>query len=177
MRNLLGFVFILIGFLASSQVSCFVNVTPNDTTICPGDSILISAQAAVTTGSQSFNFDSGSLPPGWTTTGTTSYSTPCGPGPNGSPYFWASTSGTATPTVTTAEFDVECGGNIVFEMVYAVQSGAAPCEGPDLANEGVELQYSIDGGLTWITIVYYSPGGYELQLITTRTVVHNRNPS
>ena len=162
MRNLLAFVFILIGFLASSQVSCFVNVTPNDTTICPGDSILISAQAAVTTGSQSFNFDSGSLPPGWTTTGTTAYSTPCGPGPNGSPYFWASTSGTATPTVTTAEFDVECGGNIVFEMVYAVQSGAAPCEGPDLANEGVELQYSIDGGLTWITIVYYSPGGYEL---------------
>ena len=47
-------------------------------------------------------------------------------------------------------------------MVYAVQSGAAPCEGPDLANEGVELQYSTDGGVTWTTIVYYSPGGFEL---------------
>lgn len=162
MRNLLVLLFVITGFWASAQIECFVTVSPNDTTICPGDSILISTQASVTSGGQSFNFDTGSLPPGWSTTGSTVYSTPCGAGPNGSSYFWASTSGASTPTVTTAGFDVACGGNIIFEMMYAVQNGAVPCEGPDLANEGVELQYSTDGGLTWITIIYYSPGGYEL---------------
>ena len=50
-------------------------------------------------------------------------------------------------------------------MVYSVQGGAAPCEGPDLANEGVSLQYSTNGGATWITIVYYSPGGFELPIM------------
>lgn len=153
---------LIFSFSAFSQVECFVSVSPNDTTICPGDSVYISALASVTSGGQSFDFDSGTLPPGWSTTGSTSYSTPCGAGPNGSSYFWASTSGTSTPTVTTAGFDVSCGGNVVFEMMYAVQGGAVPCEGPDLAHEGVELQYSTDGGVTWTTIIYYSPGGYTL---------------
>ncbi len=57
---------------------------------------------------------------------------------------------------------MECGGNITFDMVYSVQGGATPCEGPDEQDEGVTLQYSTDGGTTWISIVYYSPGGFEL---------------
>lgn len=163
MKKLLLTIFALTSVLSfAQQVDCFVTVNPMDTTICPGDSVLITAQASVTSGGQSFDFNGGVLPPGWSTTGSTQYSTPCGPGPNGSSYFWASTSGSGTPTVTTAGFDVSCGGNIVFEMMFAVQGGAAPCEGPDLAQEGVELQYSTDGGLTWITIIYYSPGGYTL---------------
>lgn len=162
MKNLLIAFISLTSFLSFSQVDCYVSVSPSDTTICPGDSVFISAVASVTSGGQSFDFNGGTLPPGWSTTGATSYSTPCGPGPNGSTYFWASTSGTATPTVSTAAFDVGCGGSVVFEMLYATQGGAAPCEGPDLAQEGVELQYSIDGGVTWVTIIYFSPGGYTL---------------
>jgi len=148
-------------FPAFSQ-NCFVTVTPLDTLICPGDSVQLTAVAGIASGGQSFNFDGGSLPPGWSTTGSATYSTPCGAGPNGSSYFWAATAGSGTPTVTTAGFDVGCGGNVVFEMLYSVQSGGSPCEGPDLANEGVELQYSIDGGLTWVSIIYYSPGGFTL---------------
>lgn len=162
MKNLLTTLLLVISFSSFSQVDCFVTVNPIDTTICPGDSVFISAVAGITGAGQSFDFNGGVLPPGWSTTGSTSYSTPCGAGPNGSSYFWASTAGSGTPTVTTAAFDVSCGGNVVFEMMYATQGGTSPCEGPDLAHEGVELQYSIDGGLTWITITYFSPGGYQL---------------
>ncbi|PWL31499.1 MAG: hypothetical protein DCO96_04675 [Fluviicola sp. XM-24bin1] len=31
-----------------------------------------------------------------------------------------------------------------------------------MAHEGIELQFSVDGGLTWIPIVYFSPGGFQL---------------
>ena len=163
MKNLIAFILfaMLVPFAGQSQV-CIVNVTPQDTTICPGDSVGITGYAAIVAGGQDFNFDAGSLPPGWSTTGGATWGQPCGPGINNTAYFWASTSGGGVPTVSTAAFDVSCGGFLNFDMVYSVQGGAAPCEGPDLANEGVSLQYSTDGGATWITIVYYSPGGYEL---------------
>lgn len=155
---------LVLGFQQSTDAQvCNITMTPSaDTTICPGDSVFFEANASITSTGQSFNFDFGLLPPGWSTTGGQNYSQPCGANPSGTNYYWASTAGSLTPTIGTPAFDVSCGGNITFEMAYAVQSQGAPCEGPDLANEGVELQYSTDGGLTWITIVYYSPGGYEL---------------
>jgi len=152
---------IALPFAGNSQV-CSISVTPEDTIICPGDSVLITSQASITATGQSFNFDFGVLPPGWSTSGGSTFSQPCGPGINNTPYYWASTSGGGTPQINSPAFDVSCGGFITFDMVYAVQGGGAPCEGPDLAHEGVELQYSTDGGLTWTTIVYYSPGGFEL---------------
>ena len=161
MKLLYTSIFTLFTFLGFSQTVCNVTVTPTDTTICPGDSIQITALASIVGSGQSFNFDGGVLPPGWSTTGSATYTQPCGAGPNGSNYFWAATAGSGTPTVTTAGFDVSCGGFVVFEMKYAVQGGASPCEGPDLANEGVELQYSTNG-TTWISLRYWSPGGFEL---------------
>ncbi|XOV66898.1 MAG: gliding motility-associated C-terminal domain-containing protein [Fluviicola sp.] len=148
-------------FASDAQV-CNVSVAPEDTIICPGDSVLVTSIASITSSGQSFNFDFGVLPPGWSTSGGSTFSQPCGPGINNTPYYWASTSGGGTPQINSPAFDVSCGGFITFDMVYAVQGGSAPCEGPDLAHEGVELQYSTDGGLTWLPIVYYSPGGFEL---------------
>lgn len=152
---------LMIPFTGQSQV-CIVNVTPQDTTICPGDSVAVVGYAAIVASGQNFDFDLGALPPGWTATGGSAWGNPCGAGINGTPYYWASTSGGGVPTVASPGFDVTCGGFLNFDMVYSVQGGAAPCEGPDLANEGVSLQYSLDGGVTWINIVYYSPGGFEL---------------
>jgi len=162
MKNILSVFAFLVSFVSVSQVSCFITVTPSDTVICPGDSIQVVGLGSVVGSGQSFDFDTGTLPSGWSTTGSTTYGSPCGAGPNGSSYFWAATAGSGTPTVTTASFDVSCGGSIDFEMLFSQQGGSSPCEGPDLANEGVELQYSTDGGATWITVIYYSPGGFSL---------------
>jgi hypothetical protein len=43
----------------------------------------------------------------------------------------------------------------------ATQGSSSPCEGPDEVDEGVSLQYSIDGGTTWNDIAYFSPDGME----------------
>ncbi len=164
--------------LASNAQVCNVNVAPSDTIVCPGDSVLVTSTASITSSGQSFGFDFGVLPPGWSTSGGSTFSQPCGPGINNTPYYWASTSGGGTPQINTPSFDVSCGGFITFDMVYAVQGGGAPCEGPDLAHEGVELQYSTDGGVTWIPIVYYSPGGFELPSNpgTTGSVASGQTP-
>jgi gliding motility-associated-like protein len=152
---------LMLPFTGQSQV-CIVNVSPQDTTICPGDSVGIVGYAAIVATGQNFDFDLGALPAGWAATGGSAWGNPCGAGINGTPYYWASTSGGGVPTVGSPGFDVTCGGFLNFDMVFSQQGGASPCEGPDLADEGVSLQYSTDGGLTWIDIIYYSPGGFTL---------------
>ena len=63
--------------------------------------------------------------------------------------MWMGSSATYPRTMTTNAVDLSCGGDICFEMRYAIQGGAAPCEGPDLPNEGVYLEYSLNN-VTWI---------------------------
>lgn len=154
-------------FVFSQQVYCSVSVTPSDTTLCIGDSLLLSSISNLVNANQTFNFNSNTLPVGWATTGAPAVGAPCGNNPTNTPYYWAASAGIATPQVTTTSFDVTCGGFIRFDMVYALQEGSSPCEGPDLANEGVLLQYSIDGGITWITIQYYQPDGTILNALNT----------
>ncbi|MDB4324348.1 gliding motility-associated C-terminal domain-containing protein [Crocinitomicaceae bacterium] len=162
-KNILILSFITLGFLEHSNAQlCTITVTPSDTTICEGDSVLVQAVANLVNSGQIFDFNVGSLPPGWNTTGGTNFTEPCGPAPSGTPYYWASTSGTSVPLIGTAAFDISCGGVITFDMVYSLQGGGTPCEGPDLSEEGVELQYSTDGGLTWFPIEYYQPDGTTL---------------
>ncbi len=149
------------GFV-NAQSICTITITPMDTTVCIGDSVLITSVSNLLNAGQSFNFNSASIPPGWSAAGGTSFSTPCGQNPTNTPYYWASSAGSGTPGITSAAYDVFCGGVLSFDMVYSMQGGASPCEGPDEQDEGVSLQYSVDGGVTWIDIVYYSPGGFEL---------------
>lgn len=161
------FVALIGSFSAYSQQSlCAITITPSDTTICPGDSVHVVAVANLINANQSFNFNGAVLPPGWSAAGATTFSAPCGPNPTGTAYYWASTA-VGVPNITTAAFDISCGGNITFDMVYAVQGGASPCEGPDEMDEGVALQYSTDGGATWITIYYYVPDGTTTTTIST----------
>lgn len=149
------------GYL-NAQSICTITITPMDTTVCIGDSVLITSVSNLLNAGQSFNFNNASIPAGWSAAGGTSFSTPCGSNPTNTPYYWASSAGNGTPGITSASYDVFCGGILSFDMVFAVQAGSSPCEGPDEQDEGVSLQYSLDGGATWITIVYYSPGGFEL---------------
>lgn len=165
MKNIFKlFILAMLPSFAQSQTTyCNVVVNPMDSTICLGDSVLVTAVATILSESsnQYFNFNSSSIPAGWSGGGGLTFSTPCGPNPTNTPYYWASTAGAATPQITSASFDVTCGGELIFDMVYSLQSGPTPCEGPDEQDEGVEVQYSTDGGLTWTTIIYYNPWGFE----------------
>ncbi len=125
---------------------------------CNGVTATFTADAAAILPVLSNDFNLGVAGPGWASTGGAVFSQPCGPGIDGTPYYWASTSA-GTPQLTTVGFDVACGGTITFDMVYSVQGGASPCEGPDLPNEGVTLQYSTNGGATWTVIQYWPPNG------------------
>jgi len=164
------FLVLLLPNVSNAQY-CNIVVTPMDTTICLGDSVLMTAIATILDAgsNQFFNFNASSVPAGWSAGGGTTFGTPCGANPTGTPYYWASTAGSGTPQITTAAFDVTCGGEIIFDMQYSIQSNPSPCEGPDLAEEGVELQYSIDGGITWIAVEYYAPNGTILPNIAAST--------
>jgi gliding motility-associated-like protein len=144
---------------AYSQCDLIIT-SPSPTQVCPGTVVNLNAVATVYGANQSFNFNAGSLPSGWSVSGGPTFGTPCGAGPGGD-YYWASTA-VGVPNITTAGFDVCSGGSIVFDMRYAVQGGAAPCEGPDEPDEGVSIEYSLDGGATWIEFVYYHPNGTVL---------------
>ena len=109
------------------------------------------------------SFNSGQ-PVGWQFTQTVTIgSTTCGvPSPDGSAFMWMGSSSPAPRTMATLGLDVSSGGTVCFEMRYAIQQQNSPCEGPDLTDEGVTLQYSIDNGASWATINYWPPlnGGF-----------------
>lgn len=44
-------------------------------------------------------------------------------------------------------------------MRYSANEGGSDCENPDLPNEGVHIQYSINNGATWVEIDYWDPNG------------------
>jgi len=156
----IALLFFWVPFFGQSQL-CIATITPGSTSICPGDMVDINAIANLLSNDQISDFNSGALPPGWSTSGSATYSEPCSTSPSATPYYWAGTTSSSLPQIETAALDITCGGVITFDMVFAIQGQSFPCEGPELDNEGVSLQYSLDGGTTWTTIVYYNPDGNE----------------
>ncbi|MGB4790226.1 MAG: gliding motility-associated C-terminal domain-containing protein, partial [Bacteroidales bacterium] len=106
------------------------------------------------------DFNDGTPGPGWIATTGVDFTNPCGPGPDAM-YMWM---GWYTPiprTLTTVPFSVSTDCEISFWLRFEVQHGygGTTCEGPDLAGEGMSLQYSINGGTTWTDIAYFRPDG------------------
>ncbi len=152
----------LLGVLTGYSQTCSVTIAgPNPLQVCPGASITLTATGTITQANQSFNFNNNALPAGWSTSGAANYGVLCGNSLDNTPYFWASTA-VGTPNITSASFDVCSGGTLDFEMRYAIQGGPVPCEGPDEQDEGVSIEYSLDGGATWVEFVYFSPWGFQL---------------
>lgn len=167
MRNtftrFLPVLFFILGSQSFAQNVCNISVTANHNPVCSGSDVILTANGFLQSGgAYNFNFNSGGLPSGWTTTGSTFFSSPCGPSPSGTPYYWAASAGNTTPQITTSALNTTGGGTIDFSFIYSVQGGGQPCEGPDQANEGVSLQYSINNGVSWVDITYFSPGGFQL---------------
>ena len=146
---------------------CSAVIIPDDSTVCIGDTIDVIAFANLVNANQAFDFNSGNIPSGWTAAGGNNFAQPCGANPTGTNYYWASTT-SGTPGIETAAFDVSCGGFLIFDYRIVPQGGSTPCEGPDLANEGVLLQYQIGAG-PWTTIKYFQPDGVISNQLNTGT--------
>lgn len=107
------------------------------------------------------NFNTGSVSPGWLASPAAQFNNPCGASMDGTTYLWMGP-GTAAPrTMQTAAVNVACGGQVCFDFKFVCEScgDASPCEGADLYNEGVSLQWSTNAGATWTDMAYFAPNG------------------
>jgi uncharacterized repeat protein (TIGR01451 family) len=158
MRHQIAILLLSLSFLSDASAQCNVNTINDILTTCSNSSVTVGAYP-YTPGVFTLLFDfNNALPAGWQSTGGVTFTSPCGPTGDTSSYFWASTS-VGTPSVTTNTINTSCGGEIMFDLVYAIQGGPVPCEGPDELDEGVLIQYSIDNGVNWFDIVYFVPDG------------------
>ena len=170
MKHLLTPVLFL--FIASNLFSqaCSIQVSSTrDTMVCGQSAILSAFGKAQGQPVLTENFNSGGFGAGWAATPQAMFNNPCGASVDGTPYLWMGNSSPVPRIITTASFNLTtatAGVSICFDMKFATQGNAAPCEGPDEPNEGVHLQYSIDNGVTWVDINYFDPnGGNDPQLI------------
>lgn len=149
------------GLVHQTQAQCTVQAIAQDTIVpCNGSTILSVNGTGTSVVAFGENFNAGQ-PVGWDFSQVvTIANNTCGvPSLDGSDFMWMGNQSVAPRVMTTVPLDVSSGGTVCFEMRYAIQAQASPCEGPDLASEGVYLQYSIDNGATWTTINYWSPNG------------------
>tara|TARA_A100001011_G_scaffold393249_1_gene482662 strand:- start:15729 stop:19853 length:4125 start_codon:yes stop_codon:yes gene_type:complete len=153
---------ILILLFVNQAVSQSVDFTDTVVSItCSGTTIKF--EATFTPGPTSvteFDFNDGVLPAGWDSS-PYNVGQPCNPATgdtdDNSDYFWATTLQTSGNNigrrfVQTSAVDVSQGGNLEFYIRYGKDDPQPGCEDPERANEEVKLQYSINGGSSWITI-------------------------
>ncbi|MEX1190925.1 MAG: PKD domain-containing protein [Brumimicrobium sp.] len=143
---------LLITFSQSVNSQCTVSIeTASDTLDC-GDCFDLEAVGLSEQVLLDEDFNNSALGPGWSANQTVMFNNPCGAPPDGSPTAWFGNQQGDPRYVETIDYDVTCGGDICFMMMYASQGGGGSCEGPDLVDEGVSLEYSLDGGVTWVLI-------------------------
>lgn len=157
-KHLLIFCLSLYAITAKAQQSCDVEAFATSIDILCGDTINL---AAIGEGITVFenDFDGCNIGTGWNSTQQARYDDPCNVDKDGTCYLWFGDTSPAPRQATTNALDLSTGGVINFSMRYAVQGNASPCEGPDLPDEGVSVEYSINGGATWNLIEYYPPNG------------------
>lgn len=110
------------------------------------------------------DFNSKTLGAGWANTTPLTFDNLCDNGPDNSPYAWVSGGSDKNRNISTVDFDVSKGGKLCFDFRMAEvngTNGAPPgCEAPDQPSEGVHVQYSTDGGITWIDLDYLDPSPF-----------------
>ncbi len=143
----------------SQSSGCITNIASLTDTVACGESLFL--QQVGVGGASSDNFSGSTLSGLWdVVTPGFVLGGPCGVNPNGGPVLWFA-SGSSTPRrATTVPVDASCGGNICFDFRMETQGGATGCDGPDLANEGVYLEYRTTPTGPWTQIYYFSPIGF-----------------
>lgn len=100
---------------------------------------------------------------GWESNANPQFDNPCMESFDGTTYLWIGSSSSFPRDLITQEYTVTDECQICFDFVMATQGDGSPCEGPDEMDEGVSLQWSIDGGNNWIDITYFCPDGNEYE--------------
>ncbi len=96
----------------------------------------------------------------------------CGTKTYGGDYLWFGTQGSAPYSLTTSSLNLTISGgfSIEFDMKYGEEGAGGICEGPSQLSEAVHLQYSINGGTSWVDIQVWDPnGGHDASLIQWNT--------
>lgn len=149
----------------SNQINaqCTVTIETPTTAVDCGECFTLQAIGSAEETLMYEDFNNSALGPGWVSNQTVMFNNPCGAPPDGTPSAWFGNQQSFPRYLETTDYDVTCGGNLCFEMKYATQGGPGSCEGPDLPNEGVKVQYSINGGATWVNIFDHVVlnGGYD----------------
>ncbi len=169
--NLIISCVLLFGIQHGTYSQCDIEASAYPETIyCGQEAILTAFGSGDGTVMLDEDFDGGAFGPGWSSTpGAVMWNNPCSPGGvDGTTHAWMGNNTTVPRDIVTTNYDLSgatAGVTICFDLLFASQGDAAPCEGPDEPDEGVYLQYSTDGGATWITIHYFDPnGGNDPQL-------------
>ena len=140
--------FFISGFARGQGLSITIVDPASDTTICRGDTVNLKAITPFLI----TDFDNGTNGVGWSSTQANPvYTNPCGVGPKNI-YLWVGTTASNNRTLVTNTYDLTQGGAcfVEFWMRYGLVQGAGSCEDPDSPAEGVHLQYTTNGGSTWL---------------------------
>lgn len=163
MKKLLLTLLILISSLytySQCNVEIYSDSVAVDTLkICLGDSIDLYA-----IGNCNYfmynDFNNGTVGTGWYSNATPMFNNPCPPllPPASGIVCWIGSATNFPRELATVAYNVAgVGCTIEFDMKYGDIQTSVNCEDPDEPDEGVWLQYSIDGAVTWNTINYWVP--------------------
>ena len=136
-------------------------VTVSPLEICLGDSIYLYSNGGQDVTLMGNDFNGQSVGAGWSSNSNPQFDNPCLPSVDGTPYCWVGDAACFPRDLTTIAFDVTTACEICFDFAMAIQGQNSPCEGPDLFNEGVSLQFSTNGGTSWTDITYFCPDGNQ----------------
>lgn len=151
--------YLILGSTYETKAQCVAQITTPtaDTSICLGDSVYIRAFATCSY-LMNNSFNNGTIGTGWSSNANPMYTNPCGPGMPGSGiHCWIGSFTNFPRELTTYPFLLFNGCNISWQMRYAADENAVDCEDPDLAGEGVHLQYSLPPYSSWNDISYWTP--------------------
>lgn len=172
---------LLLSLLGIAQTTnAIVVVVPNDTTVCANSQITLNAIAAPilfidTLANQQLSND-------WTvTSGGATIGVLCDANPDYNHALTLETTSNSIPSITSKLFNVPCSNSgISFQLYNPDQGGSLPCEGADISNEGIAVEYTINNGATWELLRYVMPHGKDTSAIpltnyTDTSIVNNDN--
>ncbi|SFT69640.1 Por secretion system C-terminal sorting domain-containing protein [Lishizhenia tianjinensis] len=167
---------LLLGLLISAfsyGQNCLIGITPTDTTVCINSSVQLNAYASPVLFIDTFA--NNQLSPDWTISSGNCYvSTACGNNPDYSNYLTLATTNTGTPSITSKLFYNACpNSGISFQLYSGDQDATNSCDGADLKNEGIAVEYTIDGGQTWELLRYIMPHGVDTNVLVTQNIANS----